>query len=115
VRHVFECALNRWIACLPRTLSGLGRVLSIQVRTRRHGRLRRFYGKPTAFRSNESGPQKFLRSPLPSPVLVFPVSFSEPEPNGSGCYEPETIHGEPHQGEDAGKSYFAGSQRSARD
>jgi hypothetical protein len=23
-RHVFECALNRWIGSLPRTLSGLG-------------------------------------------------------------------------------------------
>jgi K+-sensing histidine kinase KdpD len=27
-RHVFECALNRWIGCLSRTLSGLGLAIS---------------------------------------------------------------------------------------
>ena len=36
--------------------------------------------------------------------------FSKPEPMVKGADEPEPIHREPQQREDAGKSYFAGSQ-----
>jgi len=36
--------------------------------------------------------------------------FSKPEPMVKGADEPESIHREPQQREDAGKSYFAGSQ-----
>jgi hypothetical protein len=72
-RHVFERALNGWIGSLPRTASGLGRVLSIQVRTRRHGRLRRFYGKPYRFPQQRIGttevPAHRFDSPSPCRCL----------------------------------------------
>jgi hypothetical protein len=38
---------------------------------------------------------------------------SESEPMVKGADKPETIHGEPHQREDTGKSYVASTQRRA--
>jgi hypothetical protein len=43
------------------------------------------------------------------------LHVSEPEPMVKGADKPETIHGEPYQREGTGKSYFASTQRRARD
>src|SRR5262245_31306635 len=49
-----------------------------------------------------------------SGLPIFRASLSKPEPMIKSADEPESIHREPHQREDAGKSYFASSQRHAR-